>query len=155
MLAPEDARCHRIMGLAHLYLGEHGAAESYFNDGSIAQAVPPLQALLHIMRGDNWQGHTIADPQVRALFQREQMLKSDWYRARLDAQQRRDTAHWEKRARYLEEFLARPNYADIASKFGIREKLSTAKSAAATARASGYLASLVGTLGVDPALVPL
>jgi DNA-binding winged helix-turn-helix (wHTH) protein/tetratricopeptide (TPR) repeat protein len=30
-LAPEDSRCHRIMGLAQLYLREHAAAEYYLN----------------------------------------------------------------------------------------------------------------------------
>lgn len=31
MLAPEDARCHRIMALAYFYLRDHAAAESYLN----------------------------------------------------------------------------------------------------------------------------
>jgi hypothetical protein len=82
------------------------------------------------------------------------MLKSEWYAARLEAQQRRDILHWEKQADYLERFLARPNYADVAVHLRIQEKLAAARAAAAAARKKDYAEKLVGTLGVDPALVP-
>jgi hypothetical protein len=140
-------------GMDNIVQAMRTAAESYFADGSIALAVPPLQALLHIMRDGTWNGSSVTDPAVRALFDREQVLKSDWYRARLDAQQRRDVAEAERRVRYLEAFLARPNYADVADRLRIREKLADAQAAVATVRAPGYVDSLVGTLGVDPALV--
>ena len=97
------------------------AAQSYFADGSIENAVPPLRALLHLMRDGTWQGHPASAPEVRGLFTRENMLKSEWYAARLDAQQRRDITHWEQRADYLAHFLARPNSADVAAHFGVQE----------------------------------
>jgi hypothetical protein len=138
--------------MANIVTAMRTAAKSYFDDGSIDHAVPPLQALLHIMRDGAWQGHSIAEAPVRDLFEREHMLKSGWYRARLEAQQRRDIAHWEKRAVYLDEFLARPNYADIAARAGIRGKLAAAQASAALARKPSYVDDLVGTLGVDPQL---
>jgi hypothetical protein len=130
------------------------AAECYFADGSVAQAVPPLQALLHIMRHGTWEGVDAAHAEFRALFTRENVLASDWYRARLEAQQHRDVAQWEERARYLEKFLASPNYADVAEQLGIRDRLAAVQAACAAAREPGYIEQLRGTLGLDPALVP-
>jgi hypothetical protein len=141
-------------GMDNIVQAMRTAALCYFADGSIEQAIPPLDALLHIMRDGTWRGHPAAAPEVRQLFTREVMLKSEWYAARLEAQQRRDLDHWTRRADYLEKFLARPNYADIAESFGVSEKLTAAKAAAAAAREKGYLAALVGTIGIDPALVP-
>lgn len=155
LLRPElQDRAVFAEGMANIVHAMRAAAESYFSDGSIAHAVPPLHALLHLMRDGTWQGRTAADPEVRALFDRDSMLKSDWYAARLAAQQRRDIAHWEKRAAYLEAFLARPNYADVAEKLAVRDRLAAARASVAAAREKNYPAQLVGTLGVDPALVP-
>jgi hypothetical protein len=141
-------------GLDNIVRAMRTAAESYFADGSIAQAVPPLQALLHVMRNGTWEKLDAADPQFRALFTREAVLASDWYRARLEAQQRSDVRYWSDRADYLEKFLARANYADLAERLGIRDRLAAAQAALATARAPGYVGQLAGTIGVDPAVVP-
>ncbi len=130
------------------------AASSYFADGSIAQAVPPLQALLHLMRDGTWEGADARNAEFRALFSREQMLQSDWYRARLETQQRRDVARWEAHVRYVEKIAGLKNYADVVSRLDLRRRLADAQSALAAARAPGYVDALVGTIGVDPALVP-
>ncbi len=154
LLRPElQDRAIFVEGMENICGAMRDAAACYFADGSIAQAVPPLAALLHIMRDGAWQGLGPADPKFRALFAREAVLASDWYRARLAAQQRRDIAEWEARAANLEKFLARPNYADVASRLGISGRLTAARAALATARAPGYAQTLIGTLGVDPALV--
>jgi hypothetical protein len=142
-------------GMENIVQAMRTAAESYFADGSIEDAVPPLKALLHIMREGTWQGSSVNDPAVRALFDREQVLRSDWYRARLEAQQRRDVAEWERRAKYLEAYLARPNYSDVAATLNIREKLAEVQAAAAAARSPTYREQLQGTIGVAPALVPV
>jgi hypothetical protein len=139
-------------GMENIVTAMRAAATSYFTDGSIAQAVPPLRALLHVMRDGAWEGHTAEAPAFRALFTREAVLASDWYRARLAAQQACDAQHWETQAGYLEKFLARTNYADIAAQLGIAARLAATLDAAKAARSPGYLATLTGTLGVDPAL---
>jgi hypothetical protein len=130
------------------------AAESYFADGSVAQAVPPLRALLHLMRDGQWEGRGAEAPEFRALFTRESLLASDWYAARLEAQRRRDGAYWEQAATYLERFLSRPNYTDVAGQLGIRERLAAARAAAAAAREPAGAAALAGTIGLDPAVLP-
>jgi hypothetical protein len=155
LLRPElQDRAVFAEGMENIVQAMRTAAECYFVDGSIEHAVPPLRALLHIMRDGTWEGHNASAPEVRALFTRDAMLSSTWYAARLEAQQRRDAMQWEKRVYYLERFLARPNYADVAARFGIRDRLAAARTAASAAREKGYVSRLVGTLGVDPALVP-
>ena len=154
MLRPEGQdRAVFADGMDNIVQAMRTAAQSYFADGSIAHAVPPLAALLHIMRDGSWEGRDASHPEFRALFQRERVLASDWYRARLLAQQKRDVAHWQRRTAYLEAFLARPNYADLAAHFGVRDRLAAARDAAAAAAAPSYLERLAGTLGVDPTLV--
>lgn len=154
LLRPElQDRAVFAEGMANIVGAMRTAAECYFSDGSIAQAVPPLQALLHLMRDGTVGGADASDPAFRALFTKENVLASDWYQARLAAQQKRDTAQWEQRAVYLEKFLGRPNYADLAAKLKIKDRLAATRAAADAARKQDYMQRLVGTLGVDPALV--
>ena len=56
-------------------------AEAYISDGSAEMACPPLKALLHIMAKGDYEG--LRDPAFRAMFTREAVVKSDWYRQRL------------------------------------------------------------------------
>jgi hypothetical protein len=140
-------------GMDNIVQAMRAAAASYFADGSIAQAIPPLHALLHLMRDGHWQGTDSSAPRFRELFERDRILASDWYRARLVAQQRLEVSQWESRATYLEKFLQRPNYADLAARLGIRSRLAAVRAAAQRARLPGYPDLLVGTLGVDPTLV--
>ncbi len=141
-------------GMENIVHAMRTAAESYFNDGSVEQAVPPLKALLHIMRDGTYQGRTLADAEVRTLFTREAMLASDWYLARLKAQQRRDTAQLEEQGQYLQKFLSHTNYADVAEELLIGERLLALQLALKNAHSADYINQLKGTLGVDPALVP-
>ncbi len=140
-------------GMANIVEAMRTAAGSYFADGSIDHALPPLQALLHLMRDGTWQGHAADAPAFRALFTREHLLASDWYRARLEAQQRRDARHWANQTRYLEKLLARDNYADVTEQLGLRDRLAFTHAAAAAARHPDYIAGLTGTLGVEPSFV--
>ena len=91
-------------------------AKMYFDDGSIAQACPPLKALLHIMLHDELEGKGLEHPDVRKLFTRENLLASPWYAARLAAKQKVDRALWKRHVEYLNNFLRRPNYTDVAEK---------------------------------------
>ncbi|MDO5092708.1 MAG: hypothetical protein Q4D79_04700 [Propionibacteriaceae bacterium] len=61
-------------------------ARTYFDDGTIALAVPPVRALLEIMAtGRTADGHTLDDAPFRELFSRESVLASDWYAERVEA----------------------------------------------------------------------
>jgi len=129
------------------------AAAHYFADGSVEQACPPLRALLHLMRDGTWEGRGADEPAFRALFTRDSLLASAWYRARLEAQRTLDVHLADNHARYLEKFLARPNYADVAARLDIPGRLAGVIAAGRAARAADYLAKLTGTLGAEPAIV--
>ncbi len=128
------------------------AAAHYFADGSIVQAVPTLRALLAIMRDGNWEGRDASDPTFRALFTREAVLASDCNRALLGAQRSVDAHVLESQARYLEKFLARSGYADVAARLDIKGRLARVTEAVRTARTPAYFEKLRGTLGVEPTI---
>ncbi len=139
-------------GVDNIVAAMRKASEHYFADGSVETACPPLRALLHLMRDGTWEGRNANDPVFRALFTRESLLASDWYRARLEAQRTVDVHLAEKQTRYLENFLTRPNYSDVSTRLEIRQRLEKTAHAARTAREPAYLEKLIGTLGAEPAI---
>lgn len=140
-------------GVDNIVAAMRDAAAHYFADGSADSACPPLRALLQVMRDGTWEGRDAADPVFRALFTRESLLAGDWYRARLEAQRTIDARQAEHHARYLKDFLARPNYADVALRLDIKGRLDRVTAAGRAAAAPDYLAKLTGTLGAEPAIV--
>lgn len=126
------------------------AAQNYFDDGSIEQACPPLKALLHIMVHGNYEGKTIDDPEIRSMFSRESMLKSDWYKQRLASQQEADIKAWESHVTYLKHFLTKDTHFAVAKRLGIESRLTAAKEQLAKVSSKAYNNELVGTLGRQP-----
>ena len=141
-----------IEGMDNITATQKRVAGHYFADGSIAWACPPLRALLHIMRDDHYEGKTLGDPEIRALFTRESVLSSDWYRARLAAKQRIDARLWEGHVAYLENFLRNTSYAAVSERMGIAQRLDDARAKLAGVNSAGYVESLVGTTGAEPAV---
>jgi phosphoenolpyruvate carboxykinase (diphosphate) len=126
-------------------------AESYFADGSIDWACPPLKALLEIMaKGKTDAGHGLASPEVRSLFTREHLLGSAWYRARLDTKQANETKLWSHHVKSLEAVLDQDHYADVSARLDLKTRLSKAKTELARVQSPVYRQSLDGTLGVQP-----
>ena len=64
------------------------------------------------------------------------------------------TLRWlaDNQARYLEKFLTRANYADVAARLDIRSRLAQSIAAARAANSPDYLKKLTGTLGAEPAI---
>jgi hypothetical protein len=139
-----------VDGMDNIITTQKRVAELYFEDGSVAQACPPLQALLHIMRDGNWQGRGLGDPAVRRLFTREYLLASDWYAGRLKAQQAVDIALWRDHVSYCEKFLKRASHAEEAARLGIAGRLQQARETLADVQSPEYLVRLRGTLGAEP-----
>ena len=106
------------------------------------------------MRDGHWQGHDLSAPEVRRLFDRAEMLKSDWYAARLEAKRQIDAATLEAHARYLEKFLKRASYADVAVTLDIDARAQRIANRARAAKSPAYIQTLRGTLGGEPALAP-
>jgi len=138
-------------GMDNICVTHQRVAQSYFDDGTIALACPPLRALLAIMaHGKTSAGHGLDSPEVRKLFTRESLLASDWYAARLDAKQTGDIALWQRHVATLETFVAEPANADAVTRLNLRTRLSAAKAEAARVATKIYHASLIGTLGTQP-----
>ncbi len=125
-------------------------ANGYFEDGSIEEASPPLQAVLTIMAKGNWQGKDAHHPEVRTMFTREYLLESDWYQKRLKTKQQRDIALWGRHVAYLDEFLALPTHHDEAQRLGIPERRRLAAAELQRVMQPSYLQELIGSLGADP-----
>ncbi|MGH7975257.1 MAG: hypothetical protein ACREC8_01205, partial [Limisphaerales bacterium] len=114
-------------GMDNIVSTQKRVAKLYFNDGSVAQACPPLKALLHIMLNDEWEGKGLDHPEFRKLFTRENLLASDWYAARLAAKQKIDRALWKRHIEYLNHFLRKPSHEDIVANLGIADRLAHAR----------------------------
>jgi hypothetical protein len=137
-------------GMENIVATQKRVAQLYFDDGSVAQACPPLRALLHIMRDDQWEGKSLEDPAVRQLFTFEALLASDWYAARLAAKQKIDRLLWRRHMDYLDRFLKRATHADEAARLGIPARLAKARKTLAEVEAPSYLEKLRGTIGAEP-----
>jgi hypothetical protein len=135
-----------VAGIDALVATQTRVAASYFEDGSVAGACPPLRALLQVMVHGHYDGMRVEDPRFRALFTREAMLASDWYEERLRTKQRRDVALWRRHEASLDEASnlrrQRPNV--------FRERLELVEQELARVSSSEYLVELTGTLGADP-----
>jgi len=139
-----------VDGMDNIIATQKRVAQLYFNDGSIAQACPPLQALLHLMLHDQFDGKSLEHPEVRKLFTPENLLGSSWYAERLVAKQKIDCALWKRHVECLNQFLRRPNYTDIAEQLHIAERLSAARKTLETVESPAYPQSLIGTIGAEP-----
>jgi len=148
MLRPEKQDPDQFAeGVDAIAEAQKRVAEQYFEDGSIEAACPPLRALLHIMACGSWEGAGVEDPQVRALFTRESLLASGWYRARLCAQQARDVALWQRHLAALEAFQAS---GVENAQIDIAGRLAHARQQLARVTLPGYLDELTGAIGADP-----
>lgn len=151
MLKPElQDEAVFIDGLENIVATQKRVAQMYFNDGSIAQACPPLKALLHIMASEQWEGKGLDHPEVRALFTRENLLSSSWYAARLEAKQAIDQGQWKRHVERLNKFLRQRNYAEVAEEMGVADRLTRARNILATVESPEYLEQLRGTIGAEP-----
>lgn len=154
MLRPELQSTEDFVdGLDNIIETQRTVALNYFKDGGIDAACPPLKALLHIMAYGNYEGKSLQHPDIRALFSREAMLESDWYKARLDAKVTVDKALWDRHVAYLENFLAKPNYQSELRRLRIQERLTNARIIRDHVYCATYREGLIGMIGTDPELV--
>jgi len=156
ILSPETQDLDSFLdGVLHIAEAQKRVAEIYFEDGSIDAAIPPLRALLKIMANGSWNGKTTHDPEFRALFSKESLLASDWYRKRLEAKQQVDIRLARTKLKALEVYCSDSTHASAIDRLNLRTRLDAAKKELIRCESSQYLSDLQGTLGVDPALVQM
>jgi hypothetical protein len=139
-----------VDGIKNITEAQQRVAAAYLEDGSVNAACPPLRALIHIMARGNWEGMDAHHPELRAMFTRESLLKSDWYRQRLETKQKRDVALWKRHVAYLDQFIGKPTHRDEAQRLGLAQRRDRAAAELARVQSPEYLEELEGTIGADP-----
>ena len=134
-------------GVLNIANGHKKAALNYFEDGSVKDAIPPIEALLHIMAYGEYKGLTIDSAQVRDLFKKEAILASDWYAKRLTNKQQIDCNLLRRKIDNLEAFIANLINASVIKEFQYDERLRNARETLKHYQSAAYLEELVGTLG--------
>lgn len=139
-----------VDGVENIAEAQQKVAACYLADGSIEEACPPLKALLHIMANGDYQGKDVHHPEIRALFTREALLASDWYKERLETKQTRDITLWQRHIAYLESYIKRTSHQDMVARLDIHNSLTQAQAKLEWVKSREYLNSLQGTIGADP-----
>jgi len=151
MLKPESQDLPSYAdGIKNITEAQERVSKEYLEDGSVEDACPPLRALLYIMATGSYEGRDANDPTVRSLFTKDALLKSDWYAERLRVKQQQDVKLWRRHVSYAEQWLAHSTSADPTTRKEVESRLTSAKEKALEVASKEYLASLVGTIGVDP-----
>ncbi len=153
ILKPEEQdMAAYVDGIEHITEVQKRVALRYFEDGSVAKAIPPLRAILEIMAHDHFEGKDQTDPSITRLFDREVMLASDWYQERIKAKQTVDRNLWKRHVEYLSEYVTRTTHKTVIQRLNLEQRLKDAQERLAFCESESYLARVRGTLGVDPTL---
>ena len=136
--------------ITNLSVTQKRSAEGYMLDGTYEALCPPLQALIKIMIEGNFEGKDRQHPEFRKLFDRENVLNSDWYKERLFVKQQRDISLWNKNVSYFEKFLKMKNFEEASYRLDIPAKLKAAKHHLEELKSAKFIKYLEGTLGADP-----
>lgn len=151
MLKPElQGLDDYVDGINNIVEAQQKVALRYFEDGSIESAIPPLKILLHIMAYGHYDGKDISEPELRAYFDRDYVINSDWYKERLKQKQLKDAEFYQKQKSYLKDFIADPKNSEIVEEMKLTEKLEEVIQLFKDTISNEYLKSLVGTIGLDP-----
>ncbi len=150
MLEPEKQNLKDfVSGVDSIVAGHKKAALMYFEDGSVEFACPPLRHLLYIMAHGSSHGLTLESPEVRNLFKRESLIRSEWYKRRLEHQKDLDEKRAQKQVDALKTFMAQPYNRKVSKTLLLNQRLSRTEKKLAEIKNPKYLESLVGTLGAD------
>jgi len=157
MLRPELQDLGEFVdGIDNIVETHQRVALSYFEDGSVEMACPPLRALLHIMAHGHHEGRDAQHPDFRALFTRQALLDSDWYPERLRTKLAVDRDLIIRQIDHLRRFLAKDQYRSEAQRLGLTGKLEQLEDnlAAIENHSERALWRLDGTIGCDPSVRP-
>ena len=151
ILRPETQSMGEFVdGINNIAETQQRVAQQYLDDGSIADACPPLQALIHIMVAGEYQGMDIHNPAFRKMFTYDYLLSADWYHERLLRKQNQDIALWTRHIEALKQFNELPSHAEEAKRIQIDKRLQKAQERLEQIKSPSYLKGLIGTIGADP-----
>ena len=136
-------------GVLQITEAQKKVADRYFEDGGYEVACPPLRAALAIMSRGNYEGKSLDDPEVRALFTKESLLESDWYRRRLETKAAHDRVYWQAFADRLKAAVNAGEQTVVGS-LHLNDRLKYVEERLAEVSSPNYVDQLVGTIGLDP-----
>ena len=139
-------------GIDNIVTTQSRVARGYFEDGSIKLAIPPLQALLHLMVHGEYEGMDLHHPELRAMFTRDAVVGSDWYPPRLEAKLNVERDLCRRQVEHLELFLTRTTHRREADRLGIESRLTAARQRLERLEQGDALAAFDGTIGAEPSL---
>ena len=102
------------------------------------------------MADGHYQGLDVHAPQIRALFTREALLASDWYRERLQVKRERDIALWRRNLDELSRFQQNPHNVDEAQRLDLGTRIAYAEAQLDALAHPDAWRNFIGTLGADP-----
>jgi hypothetical protein len=151
MLKPETQDMDTFAAsILNLTITEKRVAEGFMKDGTYEALCPPLKALIKIMVDGEFEGKKRHHPDIRKMFERETVLKSDWYKERLLIKQQRDTDFWSKNIEYMNKFIENESFREASESLNVPAGLKAAKKNLSSVKSLAYLKFLEGTLGADP-----
>ncbi len=137
-------------GIRYISEAHEKTARMYFEDGSAEAVCPPVQALLTIMAYGNCDGLTAESPEFRAMFTRESVLASDWYRERLEESQEQAVRRSEKLLSHLARVRRNDQTGELAARLDLAGREARARDELERVRDPGFLRHLEGTTGAQP-----
>lgn len=150
MLKPELQSLDQFAdGIMNIVEAQQKVAESYFRDGSINSACPPLKALLHIMAYGNYEGKTLNSKEIREMFTYGYLINSEWYKARLLSKQQSDVSMFAGHIRYIERILREDHNLSQEIQNDLHNKLIKLKEHYEYVCSYDYAKHIHGTIGRD------
>lgn len=150
MLKPELQSLDQFAdGIMNIVEAQQKVAESYFRDGSINSACPPLKALLHIMAYGNYEGKTLNSKEIREMFTYDYLINSEWYKARLLSKQQSDVSMFAGHIRYIERILREDHNLSQEIQNDLHNKLIKLKEHYEYVCSYDYAKHIHGTIGRD------
>ncbi|MCE5256656.1 MAG: hypothetical protein LLF89_07410 [Spirochaetaceae bacterium] len=155
MLRPElQSLPEFVDGVENIAAAMQKSAKAYFDDGSIAAAIPPLKAVLSVMAYGSFEGKSIHDPEVRILFERDTVVKSDWYKERLEAYREQEISYMQRSIDYIRTYLSDRAEPGSQSARRAQTELLHAKERLVALQDKSYTDLIDGSIGKDPLYRP-
>ena len=96
------------------------------------------------------QAMDVHAPQIRALFTRQALLESDWYRQRLQVKRERDLALWTRNLNELSHFRENRRNVGESRRLDLDARLAYARARLDALAEPESWREFIGTLGADP-----
>lgn len=136
-------------GIQYIAEAHETVACQYFEDGSAEAVCPPLQALLAIMAFGEYEGLGQHSAEFRALFTREAVLASDWYRERLRTKQAQDIRLGKRLLAHITSVKAGDATGEVDARLDLASRLAQAQAELERVSAPAYLDFLAGSIGAQ------